>query len=162
MITLPEEGDSGRSVCQYEYMLVSVLWLIAAVVFVAAETLSGDFVLVMLGGGALAAAGASALGLPLGWDAAVFAVISLGLLFLARPALKRRMSVGQELKTNVEALPGKTAIAETEVTVRGGRVRIDGELWSARALDETQVIETGQTVTVVEIAGATAVVWAGL
>lgn len=143
-------------------MLVSLLWLIAAVVLIAAETLSGDFVLVMLGAGALGAAGASALGLPLGWDAVVFGGLALGLIFLARPALKRRLRVDRELKTNVDALIGKKAVVESLVDVQGGRVRIDGDVWSARALDESQVMQTGQTVTVVEISGATAVVWAGL
>lgn len=141
-------------------MTPALLWLIAGVLLIAAEILSGDFVLVMLGAAALGAAGASALGAPLAVDAAVFAVLGLGLIFLARPALKRRMRQSAELKTNVDALVGKRAKAESTVDAHGGQVRIDGALWSARAFDETQVIEAGQTVTVMEIAGATAVVWA--
>jgi membrane protein implicated in regulation of membrane protease activity len=139
---------------------MAVLWLIAGVILVAAEALSGDFVLVMLGAAALGAAGASALGVPVGVDAAVFAGLAVGLIFLARPALKRRMHSTHELKTNVEALIGARAVVESTVDVHGGRVRIGGDVWSARAFDETQVLETGQTVTVMEISGATAVVWA--
>jgi membrane protein implicated in regulation of membrane protease activity len=141
-------------------MVPALLWLIAGVVLIAAEILSGDFVLVMLGAAALGAAGASALGVPLGLDAAVFAALSLGLIFMARPALRRRMRVEHELKTNVEALIGKKAVVESTVDAHGGRVRIGGEVWSARAFDETQVMERGQTVTVMDISGATAVVWA--
>ncbi|GAA0530158.1 membrane protein [Saccharopolyspora subtropica] len=141
-------------------MTPALLWLVAGVVLIAAEVLSGDFVLAMLGAAALGAAGASALGVPLGVDAVVFAVLGLGLIFLARPALKRRMHVQRELKTNVDALVGKHARVEATVDAHGGRVRIDGALWSARAFDETQVIEAGRTVTVMEISGATAVVWA--
>ncbi|KAA5834223.1 NfeD family protein [Saccharopolyspora hirsuta] len=144
-------------------MTPALLWLIAGVLLIAAEVLSGEFVLVMLGAAALGAAGASALGAPLPVDAVVFAVLGLGLIFIARPALKRRlMSHPLELKTNVDALVGKRAVAESTVDVHGGQVRIDGSVWSARALDETQVIEAGQTVTVIEIAGATAVVSAEL
>lgn len=139
-------------------MTPALLWLIAGVLLVAAEVLSGEFVLVMLGAAALGAAAASALGASLVVDAAVFAVLGLGLIFVARPALKRRLSHPLEIKTGVDALVGKRAVAESTVDVRGGRVRIDGDLWSARALDETQVIQAGQTVTVIEIAGATAVV----
>lgn len=141
-------------------MWIPVLWLVAGVVLVAAEVASGDLVLLMLGVGALGAAGASALGLALGLDAVVFAVLSLGLLVLARPALKRAMGGHREIKTNVDALIGARAVVEHTVDARGGRVRIGGDVWSARALDEEQVIETGRTVTVVEISGATAVVWA--
>jgi membrane protein implicated in regulation of membrane protease activity len=42
----------------------------------------------------------------------------------------------------------------------GGRVRLDGDVWSARAFDDKQAISPGDSVTVVEIAGATAVVLA--
>jgi membrane protein implicated in regulation of membrane protease activity len=39
-----------------------------------------------------------------------------------------------------------------------GCVRIDGEVWTARAYDEDQIIEAGTDVEVVEIRGATALV----
>lgn len=138
--------------------MVALVWLVAGVVLIAAEVVSGDFVLVMLGVGALGAAGAAALGAPLGVDAAAFAVLSLGLVFFARPALKRRMHHPPALKTNVDALVGHRAVVTSTVDAHGGQVRIDGQLWSARAVDETRVLETGSTVTVVEISGATAVV----
>jgi membrane protein implicated in regulation of membrane protease activity len=147
-------------ICQDVFM-TPVLWLIVGVALIGAEVLSGEFVLVMLGTAALAAAGTAALGAPLVVDVVVFAVLALGLLFVARPALKRRLHTGRELKTNVHALIGKKAVVESTVDAHGGQVRIDGELWSARALDESQVMEAGQTVTVMEISGATAVVWAG-
>ncbi|MEV5542165.1 NfeD family protein [Saccharopolyspora shandongensis] len=64
------------------------------------------------------------------------------------------------MKTNVGALIGKKAIVESTVDAANGRVRIDGDVRSARAFDETQVLETGQTVTIMDISGATAAVWA--
>ncbi|MEV6227275.1 NfeD family protein [Saccharopolyspora shandongensis] len=140
--------------------MVALLWLIAGVVLIVAEVISGELVLLMLGLAAMGAAGAAALGAPLGVDAAVFAALGLGLIFGARPALKRRLNRGNGVKTNVEALIGKKAIVESTVDAAGGRVRIDGDVWTARAFDETQVLETGQTVTVMDISGATAVVWA--
>jgi len=59
----------------------------------------------------------------------------------------------------VEALVGKTAYVVHEVTGRDGTVRIGGEEWTARALDESQVIPAGATVDVIQIDGATAVVY---
>lgn len=140
-------------------MTPAVIWLILGVVLIAAEVLSGDFVLLMLGIAGLAAAGSAALGAPLIVDVVVFAVVALGLTTLARPALKRKMHAGDEVKTNVEALLGSTAVVESTVDAHGGRVRIGGDVWSARAFDETQVLEKGNTVTVMDISGATAVVW---
>ncbi len=43
--------------------------------------------------------------------------------------------------------------------LNGGRVRIGGEEWSARAYMEDQVFEPGARVEVVKIEGATALVY---
>ncbi|SHH03181.1 NfeD family protein [Streptoalloteichus hindustanus] len=141
--------------------MAALLWLIAGVLLVAVEVLSGDLVLLMLGVGSLAAAGSSALGAPLLVDVAVFAVASLGLVTVARPALRRRLQPPELTRTNVEALVGGTATVVSTVDTQGGRVKIGGDVWSARAYDPTEVLEPGRAVTVMEISGATAVVWGG-
>ncbi|EID56484.1 NfeD family protein [Saccharomonospora xinjiangensis] len=139
-------------------MTAAIIWLIVGLALVAAETLSGDFVLVMLGMGALAAAGSAALsGNPI-LDVLVFAISSVALIVLARPALKRRLITGTGVRTNTEALLGTTAVTISVVDSTGGQVKLAGEVWSARSLTEAEVIEPGTTVTVVEISGATAVV----
>lgn len=139
-------------------MTAALIWLIVGVVLIVAEVLSGDFVLVMLGVGALAGAGSAALTGNAFVDVAVFAVASVGLLVLARPALKRKFMVGPGVKTNTEALVGARALTLSTVDAHGGRVKLAGDVWSARSIAEGQVIEPGTTVTVVEISGATAVV----
>ncbi|MBB5953469.1 membrane protein implicated in regulation of membrane protease activity [Saccharothrix tamanrassetensis] len=140
--------------------MAALIWLILGVVLVAAEILSGDFVLVMLGLAALGAAGASALGADAVLGAAAFAVLALGLVVGARPVLKRRLESGLGHRSGVDALPGSTAVVVSTVDGHGGRVRIGGEVWSARSIDHA-VIEPGAEVTVVEISGATAVVLSG-
>lgn len=139
-------------------MWLPVLWLVAGVVLVGAEALSGDFVLVMLGLAALGAAGAAALGSGAGLSVGVFAGLSLVLVAGARPALKSRLRIEHETATNVQALLGSRAVVEQPVDARGGRVRIRGDLWSARAEHEQDAFTTGSTVLVVQIDGATAVV----
>lgn len=144
-------------VCQYGQM-AAALWLIAGIVLIAAEVLSGDFVLLMLGAAALAAAASAALGLPVSGGVAVFAIVSVALVTVARPLLKRRLHVDHVL-TNVDALLGDTALVISTVDSRGGKVKLRGELWSARTFDETQVLEPGREVTVMNISGATVIVW---
>ncbi|CCH31552.1 NfeD family protein [Actinosynnema sp. NPDC047251] len=140
--------------------MAALIWLVLGVLLVAAEILSGDFVLVMLGVAALGAAGVSALGVGEVLAAVAFGVAALGLIAGARPALKRRLTAGHELTSGVQALVGGPAIVVSTVDAHGGRVRIGGEVWSARSLDHT-VLEPGAEVTVVEISGATAVVMSG-
>jgi membrane protein implicated in regulation of membrane protease activity len=140
--------------------MAALVWLIIGVLLMSAEMLSGDFVLLMLGGSAVVAAGVAAVFSPLWIAAAVFALVSIGLVSIARPALKRRLHAGPTTTTNVAALIGGRAIALTTVDTHGGRVKIGGEEWSARTYDDRQVIEPGTPVTVMDISGATAVVWA--
>lgn len=135
-----------------------MIWLIAGIALFAAEVLSGDLVLMMLGTGAIAAAGATALIDNQYLAVAVFSVVSLGMLVLARPALKRRFLLGAGVKTNADALVGAQALTLSTVDIHNGRVKLAGEEWSARSYIEGQVIESGRKVTVVEIAGATAIV----
>ena len=141
-------------------MTAAVIWLIAGLALIAAEVLSGEFVLLMIGGGALAAAGASALvgdGPLVG--VGVFAVASVLLLFAVRPALRRRLDRGIDPGVmHHRALVGNTAFVVTRVDGHSGQVRIGGELWSARLLGGDDVIEPGAKVTVMDISGATALV----
>ncbi len=145
----------------YVWRMAALIWLIVGILLVIAEVLSGDFVLVMLGTAALAAAGVSALGAADLVSVLVFAATSVGLIVGARPMLKKRLQLGSGIKMHHEALLGSKAIAVTQVDEHGGQVKIGGETWSARTLDGS-VVEEGEAVTVVEISGATAVVIAAL
>lgn len=138
----------------------ALVWLAVAVVLIIAEMIVGDLVLLMLGGGALAAAGTEYLFDPPLWvTGVVFAVVSLLLVLGVRPVAKRHMLSRPRVLTNTEALEGKHAVVTEIVDDHDGRVKLDGEIWSARVLEPGDVIEPGTEVTVVQIDGATAVVW---
>jgi membrane protein implicated in regulation of membrane protease activity len=141
-------------------MTPALIWLVAGLVMIGAEVLSGQFVLLMLGGGALVAAGAAALGAGVLGSAVVFAIASVVLL-AGRSPLRRRLERNMpHTPTRAEALVGGTATVVARVDGHGGRIRIGDDEWSARSFDETQVIEPGERVTVVRISGATAIVLA--
>ncbi|MGW5451418.1 NfeD family protein [Nocardia sp. NPDC003979] len=142
--------------------MAAIIWLIAGLVLAAAEMLTGDLTLLMLGVAALATAGVSAAaGLPLWGDALVFGVMA-GVLFLGvRPVLRRRFGTPPPTPTNVDALTGKSALVLEDVAEYSGRVKLGGEVWTARPLDPSEVYEAGVTVYVMKIDGATAVVWKG-
>jgi membrane protein implicated in regulation of membrane protease activity len=138
----------------------ALIWLIAALGLAGAEALTGDLFLLMLSGGALAAAGSSALfGWPIWADGAVFLVVSLLLLVSVRPALRRRFAAGTGLPEPMKALEGKSALVLDRVARHEGQVKLDGEVWTARPLNDDDVYEQGDHVTVMRIDGATAVVF---
>lgn len=136
----------------------------ASALLAAAEALTGDFFLLMLAGGALATAGVTAItDFPVWVDAVIFGVLSISLLLGVRPMLLRRFSKPPQIQIGVEALSGKQALVLEEVAEHGGQIRLeDGDVWTARPLDTTEVYPPGTTVTVMQIDGATAVVWRGL
>ena len=137
-----------------------VIWLIAGVLLAVAELFTLDFVLVMFAAGAFAAAAAGLVGAPVLAQAIIFAATSALGLAAVRPAIKRRLHRGSEPAVmGVEAIEGTQAIVIEEIGEDRGMVKIGGELWRARAYDATQVIEAGAQVRVVEVKGATALVW---
>ncbi|OMC42146.1 hypothetical protein A5745_03585 [Mycobacterium sp. IS-2888] len=141
-------------------MAVAVIWLIFALVLAGAEALSGHMFLLMLGGGALAASGTSWLtDAPLWVDGAVFLIVSVLLLALVRPALRRRLTPPETLPTGIKALEGKSALVLDRIARDAGRVKLDGQVWTARPLNDGDVYEPGESVTVTHIDGATAVVF---
>ncbi|HVX47705.1 MAG TPA: NfeD family protein [Mycobacteriales bacterium] len=141
-------------------MAAWAIWLIAAGLLAIAEMLSLDFMLIMLAGGAGVGAGIAAVGLPAPLQVAVFAVVSIGLIVVVRPIAKRHLlSSTHAGKSPMDHLIGCNAIVTSTVDARQGRVKIGGNEWSAAAYDPAQVLETGETVQVMEIRGATAVVW---
>jgi membrane protein implicated in regulation of membrane protease activity len=139
--------------------MAALFWLLGGIALIAAEILSGDFFLLMVGVGALAGAGSEWIFDNTLVSCAVFALVSIGLVTFARPWLKRRMH-GELVHTNADALIGRKAVAVSLVNAQGGQVRLDGDVWSARAFDDRHAIAPGDSVTVVEISGATAVVLA--
>ncbi len=141
-------------------MPAALIWLVFALGLAGAEALTGDMFLLMLSGGALAAAGSSwLLDWPVWVDGAVFLVVSVLLLALVRPALRRKLSAGKGLPEPVKALEGKHALVLDRVASHEGQVKLDGEIWTARPYNDNDVYEPGEQVTVMHIDGATAVVW---
>ncbi|MCX5556594.1 NfeD family protein [Streptomyces sp. NBC_00038] len=89
----------------------------------------------------------------------VFSAVSVALLAVVRPIAARHRAQQPQLATGIEALKGKQAVVLERVDgTGGGRIKLAGEIWSARSLDSGQAYEVGQEVDVVDIDGATAIV----
>ncbi|MFC7994373.1 NfeD family protein [Streptomyces pilosus] len=99
----------------------------------------------VLGGGAVA-------------QVVVFAVVSTALIAVVRPVARRHRTQRPEHLTGVDALKGKQAVVLERVDGSGGRIKLAGEVWSARSLDAGRAYDAGQEVDVVDIEGATAIV----
>jgi membrane protein implicated in regulation of membrane protease activity len=137
-----------------------LLWLILAVVFGVGEIMTLGFFLAPFAGGAAVAAVVSAVGAPFVAALAVFLVISVVLLAALRPLARSHRRMPPQIRTGTAALVGKSAtvLERIENSEGVGCVRIDGEVWTARAYMDDETYEAGTRVQVVEIRGATALV----
>ena len=112
----------------------------------------------MLAVGAVAGAVTAGLGGGVVLQVVIFAAVSVALIAVVRPVAARHRSQRPQLATGVDALKGKQAVVLERVDGSGGRIKLAGEVWSARSLDNARAYDVGQEVDVVEIEGATAIV----
>jgi membrane protein implicated in regulation of membrane protease activity len=136
-----------------------IIWLIIAAVLGTVEIMTTTLAFGLVGVAALIAAGAGALGAPVALQFGAF-ILASGLgLGVARPFALRHIKHPPLLRTGTAALVGRTGYVLEEIGPLGGRVRIGGEEWSARSYDETLVIPAGTKVDVLQIEGASALVY---
>jgi membrane protein implicated in regulation of membrane protease activity len=136
-----------------------IIWLIIAAVLGTVEIATTTLAFGLLGAAALIAAGAGFLGGNAAVQFGAF-ILASGLgLGVARPFAMRHIRHPPLLRSGTAALVGRTAYVLEEVSNHGGRVRIGGEEWSARPYDETLVIPAGTRVDVLQIEGASALVY---
>ena len=136
-----------------------VWWLIAAGVLGILEAVSPFLVFGMLAIAALAGMVLALLGVPVGFQILGFAVAALATLGLVRPLARRYAKQRPGDRMGTSKVVGQDAVVLERVDRMGGRVKVAGEVWSARAYDPTLVLEAGSTVQVIEIEGATALVY---
>jgi membrane protein implicated in regulation of membrane protease activity len=134
-------------------------WVGLALALGAIEAVSVSFVFVMLGGGALAGALASAVGAPFAVQVIAAVVVAAALLLTVRPVVKRYFAVPEgHGGIGAVAQVGRLAQVLETVTEHDGRVKLGGETWSARTRPDAAPCLPGQEVQVVAIEGATAIV----
>jgi membrane protein implicated in regulation of membrane protease activity len=136
-----------------------VWWLIAAVGLGIPLVLTAMPEFGMFSVGAVGAAAVAALGGGIVAQVLVFVIVSVALIAVVRPIAARNRAQRPQLASGIDALKGRQAVVLERVDGSGGgRIKLAGEIWSARSYDSSQSFEAGQQVDVVEIDGATAVV----
>ena len=137
-----------------------IVWLIVAAVLGVAELLTTTLAFGLLAIAAVVAAVVGAFHLGLAFQLAAFVVAAGAGLGFVRPIAIKHIKQPPALRTGTAALVGRSGIVLEEITEHQGRVRIDGEEWSSRPyLDESLVIPVGTKVDIMQIKGATALVY---
>jgi membrane protein implicated in regulation of membrane protease activity len=134
-------------------------WIVVGLVLAVVEMLTVNLIFVMLALGAVAAAVAAAATGNIVLQSLVGVAVAGGALVLVRPVALRHLNLPHAVRTGTAALVGSAGLVLERVDARDGRVKLGGEIWSARAYDPSEVLEPGTSVEVARIDGATAVVY---
>jgi membrane protein implicated in regulation of membrane protease activity len=140
----------------------AILWIVLGVVLAIAEAFTASLFIIFFAVGALAAAGAAALDAPLLVQVIVFAVGSGLSVAALRPIVTKHLKMAadtDDMMFGIEALQGGHGTVLEEINVDRGLIKIDGEMWQARAFDHNEIYLPGERVRVIKVIGATAIVW---
>ena len=138
---------------------LAAVFLCLAIMLGIAEMFSLDLVLLMLALGALVGMVTALLGAGFAVAAIAAALASVACLAVVRPPLVKRFHSGPELSLGHGKLVGQQGVVTERITgLEAGRIKLAGEIWTAKPYDDTITIEPGSTVEVLEIRGATAYV----
>ena len=140
-------------------MQLIIFWLVLFVVLLVIEIATMGLTTIWFAGGALIASIAAMLGAPLPVQIVLFILVSVVLLIFTRPIATKYFNKGRT-RTNAEGLIGQEAVVITEIdNLNGkGRVSVRGQEWTARTEDDSEVIATGEMVTIKAISGVKLIV----
>lgn len=139
-------------------MMSAFLWLAAAIILAIVEANTVQLVSIWFAVGALAAMIPAIIGMDFTAQFAVFTVVSILVLAITRPFVKKKLTV-QKTETNSRALIGKVAkvIQPIDNLQSQGRVMVEDMDWSARS-ENGEPIDVGEEVLIKEIQGVKLIV----
>lgn len=135
-----------------------IIWLIAVVFFSVVEIVTFQLVAIWFALGSVCSMVAYSLGAPLWVQLMVFGAVSLFLLLLTRPAVKKFLNI-KHVRTNADRLIGKTAVVTEDIcnVESRGAVKISGITWNARS-EDGEDIKSGDHVIIKNIEGVKLIV----
>jgi membrane protein implicated in regulation of membrane protease activity len=134
-------------------------WIVVGLALAAVEMLTVNMIFIMLVAGAVAGALTALVTDSIVAEALVATAVAGAALLVVRPVALRHLTLPASVRTGTAALVGAPGLVLERVDARDGRVKIGGEVWSARSYDPAEVLEPGTPVEVARIDGATAVVY---
>ena len=135
------------------------IWLAILTFFLVAEAVTVQLTTIWFAGGALVAALAAGMGAEEWLQIILFLAVSLILLILARPVLKKCLNKGM-VRTNVNSLIRQSAVVIQKIDnlAQTGQVRINDIEWLARTSDDKEIIPEKTVVTITEVRGVKLIV----
>jgi membrane protein implicated in regulation of membrane protease activity len=133
-------------------------WLVLTILFTVIEVFTMGLTTIWFAAGAFVMVFVSFTRIPFAAQIAIFLAVSGALLVITRPLAVKKFKAGRT-KTNVDSLIGKDALVVKKITeFEQGEIKVNGQIWSARAEDASIVIEENTKCRIVRIEGVHAIV----
>lgn len=138
-----------------EEYLMTIIWAIIFVAAVGIEAATAELVAIWFLPGTVVSLILSLVGVEEWVQGVVFAVISVVLFVLAFTVIRKRLLKKNDSKTDTDLLIGQRARVEESISnlEMKGAVKLDGKVWSARMVDDSETAEVGEYVIVESISG---------
>ena len=135
-------------------MNMSIFWLILMVICIVFEIATVGLVSIWFAGGSLIACFLAMANIHVVIQVVVFLIISLLLLIVTKPLAKEWINKDR-VRTNYEGIVGKVVRVTERVDNinETGTALINGQEWTARAIDDNIILEQGEVAQVVNISG---------
>lgn len=139
--------------------MAAIYWLIAFVILLGIEAATMVLTTIWFAGGALVAFVLALLGVNTQLQLGAFVIVSFVLLFFTRPFALKYVN-RNTIKTNAEGLIGKRAKVTLEINNKEGKgtAVLNGQEWTARAVEDSEIYPVGTAVEVKEIKGVKLIV----
>lgn len=135
------------------------IWLVLTIILIIFEVCTTGLTSIWFAAGGVVAFILSLLKAPIWAQIIAFVVVSVLLLIFTRPLVQKVLKVGEN-KTNLDSLIGKSAKVITEIDNNKGtgNAVVNGQEWTARSADDSEIIPEGTIVEVVNITGVKLIV----
>ncbi len=130
------------------------IWLALMALFIIVEIITVGLTSIWFAGGALAALISSLAGISVFGQIVLFFAVSFALLMFTKPFVSKFVQP-HTIKTNYEDVVGKEVLVTARINNREGTgtAIFNGQEWTARSVDDSKIIEAGQTAYVEFIKG---------
>ena len=134
-------------------------WLIVLIACLVIEACTTQLLTIWFAVGSVGAMIAAALGFGELVQIGVCLALSIVLLILLRPMTRNILRPRQD-RTNADRILGQKAIVIETIDDKhsSGQIRLMGQVWTARAVQNYEIISEGETVVVRQISGVKAIV----
>lgn len=131
------------------------IWISVLVLAIIIEMLTDQLVSIWFAPGAIVATIFDFCEVDVIWQVIVFLVVSIVGIILAKTVLDKYLPKAKNTKTNIEAIIGEKCVVTEKIDnfAGCGLVKINGQIWSARSVTESDVFESGEVLVIVAIEG---------